>query len=30
MEFQILSYAGLRVSAGGKQLICDPWLVGSV
>jgi len=30
MEFQVLSHAGLRVSAGGKELICDPWLVGSV
>lgn len=29
MEFQTLSHAGLRVSAGGKELICDPWLVGS-
>lgn len=30
MEFQVLSHAGLRISAGGKELICDPWLVGSV
>ena len=30
MEFQTLSHAGLRVAAGGKELICDPWLVGSV
>jgi UDP-MurNAc hydroxylase len=30
VQFQILSHAGLRVAAGGKELICDPWLVGSV
>ena len=30
MEFQTLSHAGLRVSAGGAELLCDPWLVGSV
>lgn len=30
MEFQTLSHAGLRVSAGGTELVCDPWLVGSV
>ena len=30
MEFQTLSHAGLRVSAGGVELLCDPWLVGSV
>lgn len=30
MKFQVLSHAGLRVCAGGKELICDPWLVGSV
>lgn len=30
MEFQTLSHAGLRVSAGGVELVCDPWLVGSV
>lgn len=29
MYFQVLSHAGLRVVAGGKELICDPWLVGS-
>ena len=29
MRFQILSHAGLSVTAGGKQLICDPWLLGS-
>jgi UDP-MurNAc hydroxylase len=27
--FQTLSHAGLRVSASGRELICDPWLVGS-
>ncbi|MGI4730537.1 MAG: MBL fold metallo-hydrolase [Janthinobacterium lividum] len=30
MEFQTLSHAGLRVAAGGVELVCDPWLVGSV
>lgn len=30
MEFQTLSHAGLRVAAGGKELLCDPWVVGSV
>lgn len=30
MEFQTLSHAGLRVEAGGVELVCDPWLVGSV
>jgi UDP-MurNAc hydroxylase len=30
MEFQTLSHAGLRVAAGGVELLCDPWLVGSV
>ena len=29
MFFQILSHAGLRVVAGGRELVCDPWLVGS-
>jgi UDP-MurNAc hydroxylase len=29
MSFRILSHAGLLVSAGGKNLIFDPWLVGS-
>jgi UDP-MurNAc hydroxylase len=29
MRFQILSHAGLSVSSGGKNLICDPWLIGS-
>ena len=29
MYFQTLSHAGLRVSAAGKELVCDPWLVGS-
>ncbi|HKP95098.1 MAG TPA: hypothetical protein VJ385_05005 [Fibrobacteria bacterium] len=28
-EFQILSHAGLRVKGAGKELIFDPWLVGS-
>lgn len=30
MEFQTLSHAGLRVAAGGTELVCDPWLLGSV
>jgi len=30
MEFQTLSHAGLRVEAGGVELVCDPWLLGSV
>jgi UDP-MurNAc hydroxylase len=30
MQFQTLSHAGLRVEAGGVELVCDPWLVGSV
>lgn len=29
VSFQTLSHAGLRVNAGGKELICDPWLIGS-
>lgn len=29
MELQTLSHAGLRVAAGGAELLCDPWLVGS-
>jgi UDP-MurNAc hydroxylase len=29
MYFQTLSHAGLRVVASGKELVCDPWLVGS-
>jgi UDP-MurNAc hydroxylase len=29
MKFQILSHAGLSVSADGVQLLCDPWVVGS-
>jgi UDP-MurNAc hydroxylase len=29
MYFQTLSHAGLRVVAGGRELVCDPWLVGS-
>lgn len=30
MEFQTLSHAGMRVRAGGKELLFDPWVVGSV
>ncbi len=29
MRFQILAHAGLRVNAAGKELICDPWVLGS-
>lgn len=29
MRIQTLSHAGLMVEAGGVQLLCDPWLVGS-
>jgi UDP-MurNAc hydroxylase len=27
--FRTLSHAGLQVQAGGKELLCDPWLIGS-
>lgn len=29
VEFQTLSHAGLRVSTGDHELLCDPWLIGS-
>lgn len=29
MKFQILSHAGMQISAGGTTVICDPWLIGS-
>jgi UDP-MurNAc hydroxylase len=29
MRMTILSHAGLAVDSRGRQLICDPWLVGS-
>jgi UDP-MurNAc hydroxylase len=29
LEFQTLSHAGLQVRAGGQELLCDPWLIGS-
>jgi UDP-MurNAc hydroxylase len=29
MHFQILSHAGMLVSGAGKQLLFDPWLIGS-
>lgn len=29
VSFQTLSHAGLRVNAAGKELVCDPWLIGS-
>ena len=29
MKFQVLSHAGLQVTAREKSLICDPWLIGS-
>jgi UDP-MurNAc hydroxylase len=28
-RFQTLSHAGLRVNAGGRELLCDPWVIGS-
>jgi len=29
MQFRVLSHAGLQVNAGGKELLCDPWVLGS-
>src|SRR5690349_18737878 len=29
MKFRILGHACLEVASNGKQLLCDPWLVGS-
>jgi UDP-MurNAc hydroxylase len=29
MKFQILSHAGLLISAQNKTLVCDPWIIGS-
>ena len=29
MKFRILGHACLEVTAGHKQILCDPWLVGS-
>jgi UDP-MurNAc hydroxylase len=29
MKFQVLSHAGLLVSAQNKTLVCDPWIIGS-
>jgi UDP-MurNAc hydroxylase len=29
MKFQVLSHAGLLISARDKTLVCDPWIVGS-
>ena len=29
MRFRVLSHAGLQVRAGGKELLCDPWVLGS-
>lgn len=29
MRFRILGHACLEVTSNGKQLLCDPWLVGS-
>lgn len=29
MRLQILGHAGLRVNAGGRELLCDPWILGS-
>lgn len=29
MRLQALSHAGLRINAGGLELLCDPWVTGS-
>jgi UDP-MurNAc hydroxylase len=29
MRLQILGHAGLRINAAGKELLCDPWTLGS-
>ncbi len=29
VRFQIVSHAGLKVNAGGRELLIDPWFVGS-
>lgn len=29
MRFRVLSHAGLQVQAGGRELLCDPWVLGS-
>lgn len=29
MRLQTLSHAGLRINAGGAELLCDPWVTGS-
>src|SRR3954471_14421371 len=29
MRFRVLGHACLEVTSNSKQLICDPWLVGS-
>lgn len=29
MKFQIISHAGLSITGGGAQLLCDPWMIGS-
>jgi UDP-MurNAc hydroxylase len=29
MRFQVIGHASLRVNAGGKELLCDPWILGS-
>ena len=29
MRMQVIGHASLRVNAGGKELLCDPWVLGS-
>ena len=29
VRLQVLGHAGLRVNAGGRSLLCDPWVLGS-
>jgi UDP-MurNAc hydroxylase len=29
MRLQVIGHASLRVNAGGKELLCDPWTLGS-
>jgi len=29
MRFQVIGHASLRVNSGGKEFLCDPWILGS-
>lgn len=29
MQFEVLSHAGLAITSGQVQLVCDPWIIGS-